>query len=131
VQARDSCALARAGGGSVVLTGSPTGLSGFAAGETAYSASKAGVHGLARVVANEYAKRNIRVNIVVPGLIDTPINHPFLDDPAQYEPVLQSIPLGRAGQAEDVAGMFAWLVSDDAAYVAGGMFMVDGGQTAV
>ena len=124
-------ALLRAGGGSVIITGSPTGLTGFAAGETAYSSSKAGTHGLARVIANEYAGRNIRVNIVVPGLIDTPINHPFLDDPAQYEPVLNSIPLGRAGQPDEVAGMFAWLLSEDAGYVVGGMFMVDGGQTAI
>jgi NAD(P)-dependent dehydrogenase (short-subunit alcohol dehydrogenase family) len=124
-------ALLRSGGGSVVLTGSPTGLSGFAAGETAYSASKAGVHGLGRVVANEYAGQNVRLNIVIPGFIDTPINASFMEDEAAVADVTRGIPLGRAGQPEDVAAMFVWLVSDEARYVTGGLFMVDGGQTAV
>lgn len=124
-------ALLASGGGSVVLTGSPTGLSGFAAGETAYSVSKAGVHGLGRVVANEYANQNIRVNIVIPGFIDTPINAAFMDDAAAVAEVTRGIPLARPGKPEEVAGMFLWLVSDEASYVTGGLFMVDGGQTAV
>ena len=124
-------ALLVAGGGSVVVAGSPTGLFGFAAGETAYSASKAGCHGLARVCANEYAKHGIRVNVVVPGFIDTPINRPFLENPEAVADVLRGIPAGRAGQAEEVAALFAWLASDDASYATGGFYMVDGGQTSV
>ena len=124
-------ALLASGGGSVVLTGSPTGLFGFAVGQTAYSASKAGVHGLGRVVANEYASQNIRLNIVVPGFIDTPINAAFMKDTAAVAEFTRGIPLRRAGQPDEVAGMFVWLVSDEASYATGGLFMVDGGATAV
>ncbi len=119
------------GGGSVVVTGSPTGLSGFAAGETAYSTSKSGIHALARVAANDYAADNIRVNIVVPGFIDTPINYPFMDDKAAVEEVSRNIPMRRPGKPEEVAGIYVWLCSDDASYATGGYYMVDGGQTAV
>jgi NAD(P)-dependent dehydrogenase (short-subunit alcohol dehydrogenase family) len=124
-------ALLNSGGGSVVVTGSPTGLSGFAAGETAYSSSKSGVHALARVAANDYASQGIRVNIVVPGFIDTPINYPFMDDAEAVAEVSRGIPMRRPGRPEEVAGMYVWLCSDDASYATGGFYMVDGGQTAV
>jgi NAD(P)-dependent dehydrogenase (short-subunit alcohol dehydrogenase family) len=124
-------ALLANGGGSVVVTGSATGLSGFAAGETAYSTSKSGVHALARVAANDYASQNIRVNIVVPGFIDTPINYPFMDDKAAVEELSRNIPMGRPGRPDEVAGMYVWLCTEDARYATGGFYMVDGGQTAV
>jgi NAD(P)-dependent dehydrogenase (short-subunit alcohol dehydrogenase family) len=124
-------ALLASGGGSVVVTGSPTGLFGFAAGETAYSASKSGCHGLARVIANEYAERNIRCNIVVPGFIDTPLNEEFIKDAAAVAEITRNIPMRRPGSAGEVAAMIAWLASDDASYATGGFYMVDGGQTSV
>lgn len=124
-------ALLKNGGGSIVVTGSPTGLRGCAAGETAYSSSKSGIHALARVVANDYATENIRVNIVVPGFIDTPINYAFMDDTPAVEQLTRSIPMRRPGRPEEVAGMYVWLCSDDASYATGGFYMVDGGQTAV
>jgi 3-oxoacyl-[acyl-carrier protein] reductase len=124
-------ALMQNGGGAVIVTGSPTGLYGFAAGETAYSASKAGCHGLARVSANEYAKYGIRVNVVVPGFIDTPLNTSFLTDEEAVADALRSIPLGRLGQANEVAALMVWLASEDASYATGGFYMVDGGQTSV
>jgi 3-oxoacyl-[acyl-carrier protein] reductase len=124
-------ALLASGGGSVVVTGSPTGLRGFAAHEPAYSSSKSGVHALARVAANDYAPEHIRVNIVVPGLIETPLNYLYLADPAFAEEARRGIPLGRPGQPEEVAGIYAWLCSDDASYVTGGYYMVDGGGGAV
>jgi NAD(P)-dependent dehydrogenase (short-subunit alcohol dehydrogenase family) len=121
-----------AGGGSIVVTGSPTGLAGIGIGEDAYSASKAGCHGLARVVANEVAHDNIRVNIVVPGFIDTPINSKFIaEDPEAVEAFRRSIPLGRIGRAEEVAAMNMWLCSDASSYATGGYFVVDGGMLAV
>ncbi len=124
-------AMLATGGGSLVVTGSPTGMYGLALGENAYSASKAGCHGLARIMANEYAREGIRVNIVLPGFIDTPINAGVFADPQAAQGLCERIPLGRPGQPEEVAAMNAWLVSDEASFAIGGYFVVDGGETAV
>ena len=124
-------AMLATGGGSLIVTGSPTGMYGLALGEDAYSASKAGCHGLARVMANEYAKQGIRVNIVVPGFIDTPINAKVFADPKVAEGLCGPIPMGRPGQPGEVAAMNAWLASDEASYATGGYFVVDGGATAI
>jgi NAD(P)-dependent dehydrogenase (short-subunit alcohol dehydrogenase family) len=117
------------GGGSIVVIGSPTGLYGFAFGEHAYSASKGGCHALARVMAGELGPLGIRVNVVVPGFIDTHMNTHVLADPALLAEAEALIPLRRVGQPSEVAGIIAWLTSEDAGYATGGYFMVDGGQT--
>ena len=124
-------ALLAAGGGSLICTSSPTGLFGVALGEHAYSASKAGVHGLARVMAAELAPLGIRVNAVVPGFIATRLNQGLLDDAARLEPVLRRLPAGRPGQPEEIASMMLWLASDESSFAVGGAFTVDGGETAV
>lgn len=124
-------ALLAGEGGSIIVIGSPTGLFGFAAGEHAYSASKAGCHGLARAMANEYAPLGIRVNVVVPGFIDTPLNAETLRNPASRAAVEAKIPLGRPGDPAEVAAMISWLASDEASYAVGGYFVVDGGQTCI
>jgi 3-oxoacyl-[acyl-carrier protein] reductase len=124
-------ALLATGGGAVIITGSPTGLYGGALGEHAYSASKAGCHGLARVMANEYARDGIRVNVVVPGFIDTPLNAPVFANPAEVAAYCETIPARRPGQPEEIAAMNVWLASDEASYAIGGFFVVDGGQTAI
>jgi NAD(P)-dependent dehydrogenase (short-subunit alcohol dehydrogenase family) len=121
--------LAQGGGGSLVLTGSPTGLLGCAPGFSAYSASKAGVHGLMRVLAADYAGEGIRVNAVVPGFTDTPLVVGI--DPEDRVRLLASIPLGRQGAAEEVASMMVFLASDESRYCTGGFYMVDGGLTSV
>ncbi len=119
-------------GGSIVLIGSPTGFLGMELGMHAYSASKGGVHGLARVMANEYAHRGIRVNLVVPGLIRTGLNaNSFRDQPETIASVVRSIPLRRAGEPREVAAMVSWLCSPDASYATGGIFVIDGGLTAI
>lgn len=124
-------ALLASGGGSVVCTASPTGLFGCAPGYSAYSASKAGVYGLTRVMANDYARSGIRVNAVIPGFTNTPMTKYFLENDEERAGLLQSIPLGRPGLPEEVAAVILFLASDEAAYVTGAAWASDGGMTAI
>jgi NAD(P)-dependent dehydrogenase (short-subunit alcohol dehydrogenase family) len=124
-------ALLANGGGTITITGSPCGLFGHCAGEHAYSASKAGTHGLVRVMAADLAAEHIRVNCVIPGFIDTPINAPVMADPAWLAEAEAGIPMKRAGRSDEVAPLYVWLASDDSSYVTGAFFTADGGQTAV
>ncbi|MGP5266153.1 SDR family NAD(P)-dependent oxidoreductase [Brachybacterium alimentarium] len=123
--------LSASGGGSIILTGSPTGLTGEGNDFTAYSTTKAGIHGLARTVAAAYAADGIRVNTVVPAYTETPLVTTISDDPDERSAIVGRIPLGRAGQAEDVEGIMVFLASDDGAFATGSLFAVDGGMTAL
>lgn len=118
-------------GGSIICTGSPTAVVACGQTFTAYTSSKAGVHGLSRVVAADYAKEGIRVNTVVPGYTETPLVQTIADDPASRAGLVESTMLGRAGTAADVEGIMVFLASDDSAYATGGLFTVDGGLTAL
>jgi NAD(P)-dependent dehydrogenase (short-subunit alcohol dehydrogenase family) len=124
-------ALLRSGGGAVVCVASPAGGYGLAPGLDAYSASKAGVSGLVKVLAADYAREDIRVNGVWPGITETPMNAWWMSDPARRAEVLAPVPLGRPGRAQEVAAVVAFLASRDAAYVTGALWAVDGGLTAV
>jgi glucose 1-dehydrogenase len=84
---------------------------------------------LTRTLALEYAGRGIRVNGVAPGATITPINRAWIDDPVKTEMVTSHIPLRRAGTADEMAGVCAFLASDDAAYITGQSIFVDGGLT--
>jgi glucose 1-dehydrogenase len=95
----------------------------------AYCASKGGLKMLTRNLASELAQFNIRINNVAPGAVSTPINQDLLNNKEQLEKVLQNIPLKRMGKVEDVAAVVAFLASDDAAYVTGSTYFVDGGLT--
>lgn len=95
----------------------------------AYCASKGGLKMLSRNLATELAPFNIRVNNVAPGAISTPINQDLLDDKEQLEKVIGNIPLKRMGTVDDVAAVVAFLASDEAAYVTGSSYYVDGGLT--
>ena len=94
-----------------------------------YSVSKGGMQNLTRTLALEYAGRAIRVNAVGPGATITPINRAWVDDPIKAEMVTSHIPIPRAGEADEMAGVVAFLASDDAAYVTGQTIFVDGGLT--
>ena len=122
-------ALLETGAGSVVCVSSPTAVAGVAPGYDAYSASKAGVHGLVRALARDYAP-SIRVNAVVPGFIETPLVEPVTRDEEWLANVLSTVPLRRAGRPEEVAALIAFVASDECAYATGAAFVLDGGMTA-
>jgi glucose 1-dehydrogenase len=92
-----------------------------------YCCSKGGVRMMMRDLAMELGPLGITVNNVAPGAIITPINKSLLNNKQQLDALLNNIPLGRMGTPEDVAGVVAFLVSEDAAYVTGSTFVVDGG----
>ncbi|MDV2480613.1 SDR family oxidoreductase [Methanoculleus sp. Wushi-C6] len=94
-----------------------------------YAASKAGLGSLGRTLALEYAGEGIRVNTVAPGAIATPINKEWAEDPEKKALVEENIPMGRAGEVEEIAAVFAFLASDEAAYITGQTIYVDGGLT--
>lgn len=114
-------------GGSIVNCGSPTAITGCGAGSEAYSASKGGVMAFTRVLAIDYARDGIRVNAIVPGTIDTPMNAPALADPEQRRALIAGEPIGRLGTPEDLAGVAVFLASDESTFATGGSFFVDGG----
>jgi glucose 1-dehydrogenase len=94
-----------------------------------YSTSKGGMQNLTRTLALEYASRGIRVNGVGPGATVTPINRAWIDDPEKRKAVEEHIPMQRAGEADEMAGVTCFLASDDAAYITGQTIFVDGGLT--
>jgi len=123
--------MLKQGGGSIIYLGSPTGLFGCAPRLTAYSTSKAAITGLTRVMAAAYARNNIRVNSIVPGTMDTPMNGDVLADFAVREQYREDVPVGRLGTPADIEGIAVFLASDESAYCTGGLYMCDGGMTAV
>ncbi|MDQ3858599.1 MAG: glucose 1-dehydrogenase [Actinomycetota bacterium] len=94
-----------------------------------YSVSKGGMQNLTTTLALEYAAQGIRVNAIGPGATITPINRAWVDDPVKKEMVESHIPMVRAGDADEMAGVACFLASDDAAYITGQTLFVDGGLT--
>lgn len=129
--------MERQGGGAIINTASTSGLRWTGSAQVAYAASKAGIIQFSRVVAVEYASRNIRVNTVVPGQMHTPMVEVRLagqraggDVQALLESRLKRIPLGFAGDGRDTAAAALFLASDEARFVTGTEIVVDGGMSA-
>lgn len=120
-------AMLKNGGGSIVNISSILGAVGFA-GSSGYSAAKHGVIGLTQTAALEYAARNIRINAVGPGFIDTPLLK-ALDDEMKQQ-IVSLHPIGRLGKSEEIAEMILWLSSDKASFVNGSYHPIDGGYLA-
>jgi NAD(P)-dependent dehydrogenase (short-subunit alcohol dehydrogenase family) len=118
------------GGGAIVNTSSISGLVG-SRGLGPYSASKFGVNGLTKASALDYASKNIRINSVCPGVVQTPLLDRLIDaEPRFRETLLAETPLGRIARPEEIAEAVVWLCSDRASFITGHNLVVDGGFTA-
>lgn len=119
--------MKESGGGSIINTGSPAGVTMEAQRFTAYGSSKAAVHGLTRSMAVDLAPYAIRVNSIVPGSTVTELTAKLFADPAKAELLRSRHPIGRVGQVSDLDGIAVFLASDESAFATGSMFFVDGG----
>ena len=118
------------GGGAIVNVASSVVMRGSSF-SLPYSVSKAGVAQLTKTASSQYASFGIRSNCVVPGLIDTPGSQGVEGAAGIFDEAVARIPAGRAGQPEDVAKLILYLASDDAAYVSGSAYVIDGGRNVV
>jgi NAD(P)-dependent dehydrogenase (short-subunit alcohol dehydrogenase family) len=118
------------GSGAIVNCSSQSGLAGIA-GLGAYTASKHGVIGLTKAAALEYARKGIRINAICPGTVSTPmVAKAMADHPTSTQAVIDDIPLGRMGTAEEIASAVIWLCSPGAGFMIGQIVAPDGGYTA-
>ncbi|MGZ5128759.1 MAG: glucose 1-dehydrogenase [Actinomycetota bacterium] len=123
-------AMIAGGGGSIINVASFVAWLGAATSQTAYTASKGAVLAMTREIAVEYARKGIRCNALCPGPIETPLLMQLLSDEQKRQRRFVHIPMGRLGQAEELAKAALFLASDDASYMTGASLIVDGGLTA-
>jgi NAD(P)-dependent dehydrogenase (short-subunit alcohol dehydrogenase family) len=122
--------MIESGGGSIVNVASFVALMGAATPQIAYTASKGGVLSMTREIAVEFARSGVRANSLCPGPIETPLLQELLADPVRRQRRLVHIPMGRFGQAEEIANAAVFLASDESSYMTGAALVVDGGITA-
>jgi NAD(P)-dependent dehydrogenase (short-subunit alcohol dehydrogenase family) len=121
--------LKKAGGGSVIMMGSVSALAGFTRAQDAYTAAKGGLISLTKSLAIQFARDRIRCNIIHPGIVDTPLQAPYLTDALRRE-FEAGIPLGRIASPREIAQVALFLASDESSYMTGAELVVDGGFTA-
>ena len=119
--------LIRAGGGSIINLGSVSALAGFTVAQDSYTSAKGALIALTRSLAIQFARKNVRCNIIHPGIIETPMQAPYLKDPAKRRSFEESIPLGRIAHPREIAQVALFLASDESSYVTGTEIVVDGG----
>jgi 3-oxoacyl-[acyl-carrier protein] reductase len=117
--------MMRSKSGRIIFLSSVVGEMGNA-GQTAYAMTKAALLGAARSIAREYASRNVTVNAIAPGFVDTDMTHGLSD--ANKEAMLKAVPLGRTGTAREIAAACVYLASDEAAYMTGQVLRINGGM---
>jgi NAD(P)-dependent dehydrogenase (short-subunit alcohol dehydrogenase family) len=121
--------LQRAGGGSIIMMGSVSALAGFTRAQDAYTAAKGALISLTKSLAIQFARDRIRCNIIHPGIVDTPLQAPYLDADLRRE-FAAGIPLGRIAEPREIAQVALFLASDESSYMTGAELVVDGGFTA-
>lgn len=123
--------MLQGGGGAIVNVGSISGMiANIPQSQTAYNASKAGVHLVTQSLASEFATRNIRVNAVAPGYVETELTRGGIDNPEWFPTWREMTPMHRVAQVEEIASVVHFLASDAASYMTGSIVVVDGGYTA-
>jgi NAD(P)-dependent dehydrogenase (short-subunit alcohol dehydrogenase family) len=121
--------LRAAGGGSIINAGSVSALVGFTRAQDAYTAAKGALISLTKSLAIQFAPDRIRCNVIHPGIVDTPLQAPYLTDALRRE-FAAGIPLGRIAHPREIATVALFLASDDSSYMTGAELVVDGGFTA-
>jgi NAD(P)-dependent dehydrogenase (short-subunit alcohol dehydrogenase family) len=121
--------LRTAGGGSIIMMGSVSALAGFTRAQDAYTAAKGALISLTKSLAIQFARDKIRCNVIHPGIVDTPLQAPYLTDAVRKE-FETGIPLGRIAQPREIASVALFLASDESSFMTGAELVVDGGFTA-
>jgi len=122
--------LKRSGGGSIILVGSISALAGFTLAQDSYTSAKGALIALNKSLAVQFGPDNIRCNIIHPGMIDTPLQEPYLTE-EKKQAIGASLPLRRIGVARDIAGAALFLASDESSFMTGAEMIVDGGFIAM
>jgi NAD(P)-dependent dehydrogenase (short-subunit alcohol dehydrogenase family) len=122
--------LQKAGGGSIILVGSISALAGFSLAQDSYTCAKGALISLGKSLAVQFGPSGIRCNVIHPGMIDTPLQAPYLNDDKK-KAISAEIPMRRLGQARDIANAALFLASDESAWMTGAEMIVDGGFIAM